>query len=312
MDRAPKENLSDEDIIKLWHNTDFAGSFRGVRTFQTLLKTDLNIDIPENRLLNIFKTDSLFLMHQRPKRNFPRRRYDINFYGQLVQIDIAFMFPDEDTGDKYFLLAIDIFSFKIFVEPLKDRNTQTIVLALHAIFKRFKHSIFEIQSDQGKEFLSAAVKSFLKENKTFLSLKYGKNKASVAEYGILLVKKKLYLILRSQLSHRWVHFLSNVAASLNDTPLKRLGWLTPNSIHNEAATVFVKEAQTKNNIEAKKTPTYSQMQSNLKNYKDDLQINDFVYLDFNEKLFDKSFDVSVRKTWLNLNYYLLFYLLKLF
>ena len=183
------KNLSDEDVIKLWHDPNFSGSFRGVRTFQTLLKTDLNVDISENRLLQIFKTDSLFLMHQKPRRNFNRRAYDINFYGQLVQIDIAFMFPDEDTDDKYFLLAIDVFSFKIFAEPLKDRNTQTIIIALTEIFKNFKHAITEIQSDQGKEFLSKAVKAFLKLNKTFLSLKYGKNKASVAEYGILLVKK---------------------------------------------------------------------------------------------------------------------------
>ena len=291
----PQKTLSDEDIISLWHNPDFSGSFRGVRTFQTLLKTDLNIDVPETRLLQIFKTDSLFLIHQRPKRNFARRRYDVTFYGQLIQIDIAFMFQDEDTKEKYFLLAIDVFSFKIFVEPLKDRNTETIISALTRIFKNFKHSIFEIQSDQAKEFLSQAVKRFLKQNKTFLSLKYGKNKASFAEYGILLVKKKLYLMLRSQLSHKWVHFLPNVVDSLNNTPLKRLGWLTPNSINNEASSVFVKEAQAKNNVLPTKTPTYLEMQSGEKNYKGDLKVNDYVYVDFDEKLFDKSFDVSVSK-----------------
>ena len=293
MQQMNKKDLSDEDILSLWRNPDFSGSFRGVRTFQTLLKTDLNIDVPETRLLQIFKTDSLFLMHQRPKRNFTRRRYDVTFYGQLIQLDVAFMFQDEDTRDKYFLLAIDVFSFKIFAEPLKDRNTETILTALTQIFKNFKHSIFEIQSDQGKEFLSRAVKKFLKENKTFLSLKYGKNKASFAEYGILLVKKKLYLMLRSQLSHKWVHFLSNVVNSLNNTPLKRLGWLTPNSIHNEADSVFVKQAQAKNNVLPPKAPTYLEMQSSEKYYKGDLNVNDYVYLDFNEKLFDKSFDVSV-------------------
>ena len=296
------QNLSDEDIIKLWHNPEFTGSFRGVRTFQTLLKTDLNIDVPENRLLKIFKTDSLFLMHQKPKRNFLRRRYDVNFYGQLIQIDIAFMFEDDESGDKYFLLAIDVFSFKIFVEPLKDRNAHSIVLALTQIFKKIKHSVSEIQSDQGKEFLSQAVKIFLKNNKTFLSLKYGKNKASFAEYGILLVKRKLYLMLRSQLSHRWVHFIDNVVNSLNNTPLKRLGGLTPDSIHNEADTVFVQQAKAKNNVSALKTPTYDEMLSNQSNYKGDLKIDDYVYLDFNEKLFDKSFDVSVKK-YFELNFY---------
>ena len=158
--KITNSDLSDEDVIKLWHNPDFSGSFRGVRTFQTLLKTDLNIDIPESRLLKIFKNDSLFLMHQRPKRNFDRRRYDVNFYGQLVQIDIAFMFPDKDTEDRYFLLAIDVFSFKIFVEPLTNRNTETIVKSLEKIFKLFKHPIYEVQSDQGKEFLTKSVKDF--------------------------------------------------------------------------------------------------------------------------------------------------------
>ena len=86
-----------------------------------------------------------------------------------------------------------------------------------------------------------------------------------------------------------------------DPTLKKLGWLTPNSIHNEAATSFVKQALSKNNVsEEDKTPTFAEMQSNIEHYNGDLQINDYVYLDFNEKLFDKSFDVSVREFPLNI------------
>ena len=50
-------SVSDEEILKLWRDPNFAGSYRGVRAFQTLLKTDLNIDVSEQRLLNILKTD---------------------------------------------------------------------------------------------------------------------------------------------------------------------------------------------------------------------------------------------------------------
>ena len=95
-------------------------------------------------------------------------------------------------------------------------------------------------------------------------------------------------MLRSELSHRWVHYLDNVITSLNNTPLKRLGWITPNSIHNEADSVFVKEAQVKANVSVPKTPSYSQMQTNQSTYNGDLKVDDYVYLDFNEKLFDKS------------------------
>ena len=123
--------------------------------------------------------------------------------------------------------------------------------------------------------------------------KYGKNKASFAEYGILLVKKKLYLLLRSQMKHSWVQYLPNVVKSLNNTPLKRLGWLTPNSIHDEASSVFVRNAKKTNNILEENLPTYKEQKQNEENYSGDLKKDDYVYVDFVEKLFDKSFDVSV-------------------
>ena len=288
------KSVSDEEILKLWHDPSFFGSFRGVRTFQKLLKTDLNIDVPESRLLKIFKTDSLFLIHQRPKRKFLRRKYAINFYGQLVQIDLAYMFPDSVTNAIYFLLAIDVFSFKIFAEPLQDRSAEAVLKALNFIFRQFKQPIYEIQADRGKEFVAKPVKKFFKEHKVIFSPKYGKNKASVAEYGILLVKKKLYLLLRSQMKHTWASFLPKVVESLNNTPLKKLGWLTPNSIHNEASSVFVRNEKKKHNILDFKLPTYEEQKSNQQNYSGDLKKDDYVYVDFVEKLFDKSFDVSVR------------------
>ena len=55
-------------------------------------------------------------------------------------------------------------------------------------------------------------------------------------------------------------------------------------------------------MSALKTPTYDEMLSNQSNYKGDLKVDDYVYLDFNEKLFDKSFDVSVKK-YFELNFY---------
>ena len=288
------KSVSDEEIIQLWHDPSFFGSFRGVRTFQKLLKTDLNIDVPESRLLKIFKTDALFLIHQRPKRIFLRRKYTVNFYGQLVQIDLAYMFPDSETNAIYFLLAIDVFSFKIFAEALQNKSAEAVLKALNTIFRQFKQPIYEIQADRGKEFLGKPVKNYFQEKKVVFSPKYGKNKASFAEYGILLVKKKLYLLLRSQMKHTWVSFLPKVVESLNNTPLKRLGWLTPNSIHNEASSVLVRNEKKKHNILENKLPTYEEQKLNQENYSGDLKKGDYVYVDFVEKLFDKSFDVSVR------------------
>ena len=296
MSNKSDNEISDEEILRLWHDPSFDGSFRGIKTFQKLLKTDLNYSISEKRLFDILKTDQLFLIHQRPKRNFDRRKYNVHSYGELVQLDLAFMFPDSETSEKYFLLAIDIFSFKIFAEPLKDKTSTPVIEALRRILKNFHHTVYKIQADRGREFVNRSFAKFLQENKIFASYKRGKNKASFAEYGILLVKRKLYLLLRSQMKHTWVTFLPKVVDSLNNTPLKRLGWLTPNSIHDEASSVFVDQAKSKNNISTEKLPTYSEQQENQQNYDGDLKKDDYVYLDFDENVFGKSFDVSVRKS----------------
>ena len=57
--------------------------FEGIRTFQTLLKSDLDIDISQNRLYKLLKTDPIFLIHQKPQRTIDRRSYDIRNYGEL-------------------------------------------------------------------------------------------------------------------------------------------------------------------------------------------------------------------------------------
>jgi len=287
-------NISDEKLIQLWRDPNFAGSYRGVKTFQVLLKTDLNIDVSESRLHNVLKKDQLFLIHQRHFKKIKRRQYDVNFYGQLVQADIAFMFPNPSNNFKYFLLLIDVFSFKIFTEPLKDKSSLTVAEALRKIFSKFGSDIYELQSDRGTEFKGKPCKDLFKEKKIIFKFKFGKNKANFAEEGIFLVKKTLYMTLRGILSQKWVDRLQKVVEHLNSTPLKRLGWLTPSSISQIEDTVKVHEAQKKYNVEVYHEPSYSIQRENRNKYNGKFSAGDYVYLDFDEKLFDKSYDVSVK------------------
>ena len=48
-----QKDVSDKTIIELWRLPQFSASYRGIKTFKRVLKTDLNIDISETRLYNI-------------------------------------------------------------------------------------------------------------------------------------------------------------------------------------------------------------------------------------------------------------------
>lgn len=171
------KTVSDKKLLQLWRDPTFNGSYRGIKTFQILLKTDLDITVSENHLYKLLKTDPIFLIHQKPQRNFARRSYDIQNYGELVQADLAFMF--EFDSYKYFLLVIDCFSSKIFTVPLKTKDSKEVSNAFKIIFEKFASKIYEIQTDQGTEFLGKS-KQLFKENNILYRVKIGKNKANFA------------------------------------------------------------------------------------------------------------------------------------
>lgn len=128
------QNVSDEKLLQLWRSPSFNGSYRGIKTFQLLLKTDLNIDVSQERLYQLLKTDTIFLIHQKPQRNFERRHYDVKNYGELVQADIAYMF--EYNKFKYFLLVVDCFSSKVFAVPLNNKDSKSVETALQVLMNK--------------------------------------------------------------------------------------------------------------------------------------------------------------------------------
>lgn len=285
--------LTDTEILKLWRSPTFEGSYSGVKTFQMFLHLNLNETVSENRLYKILKHDPIFLIHQKSPKQIERRKYDVKFYGELVQIDIAYMFPFNDY--KYFLLMIDCFSSKIFTIPLKLKDSKTVATALETLIENFGSKIYEIQSDQGTEFKGAS-KEIFKKNNILFKTKQGKNKANFAEFGILIIKRRLYKLLRGILSQDWITYLKKVTNDYNNTPLKHLGYIKPNSIRTQSDSLIVQNSQKKLNISVYNEPSFQIQQQNRKNYdlnKKNLKIGDYVYINFEEKQFDKSFDTKV-------------------
>ena len=65
--------ISNDEILKLWHSVLFSGSFSGIKTFQTCLKLEKDIDVSEARLYSILKKDSIFIIHQKRQKELDRR-----------------------------------------------------------------------------------------------------------------------------------------------------------------------------------------------------------------------------------------------
>ena len=288
--------ISDEKLLQLWRDPNFSGSYQGVKTFQILLKTDLNVDVSQRRLFKVLKTDKNYIMHQKPVRNFERRHYDVNFYGEVCQMDLAVMY--NYSNYIYFLMLIDCFSLKMFTKPLKNKSSVTVSKALEEIFVEFGAQIHVLQSDRGKEFIGC--KKLFRDKKIVFKPKFGKNKASISEWAIFIIKKKLYMLLRGILSQDWVNYLPKVVQQFNHTPQTKLGGIPPEEILSLEDSAKVFDARKNKNITVFHEPNFKQQIENQKKYENNslnLQVGDFVFLTLEEKLFDKSFDVQVKNVY---------------
>ncbi len=289
--------MSEEKILKLWRDVNFEGSFAGVKTFQVLLKLNKNIDVSENKLYEILQNDPLFVMHQRGKKKISRRFYNLDYYGELVQSDLGFMF--EHNNFKYFVVAIDCFSGKVFAEALRDKTSETVKQSLIRLLNKFGTHITKFECDQGTEY--SKFRQYCKENNILFKYKYGQNKASFAENIIQILKRRLYRFLRGTLNKNWPEVLLKVVDDYNNTPLKKIGFLKPNEILTKFDSKKVRDALALHNIEIQDEPNYKDQRKNQEVYekldqvkkKTTISKGDYVFVNFLQKAFDKSFDYQV-------------------
>jgi hypothetical protein len=175
----------------------------------------------------------------------------------------------------------------------KKKNGPVVGKALEKVFDEIKSPITKIQADSGTEFIGN--KNVFLKHKILFKTKHLKNKAAMAEHAIYLVKRKLYMIMRSENSKNWVKYLPVAVKLLNERPVKRIGNLAPASINSMFDDVKVREAQKLQKQIGPEEPTWREQNTLQAKYEKSpgFQKDDFVYLDYKEDTFAKSFNPKI-------------------
>jgi hypothetical protein len=134
------------------------------------------------------------------------------------QVDLADLkdLSRTNKGYKYMLVAIDVLSKRLFVEPLKSKNKEDMLIAFQNLIKRMPMKPMRIYSDLGSEFKNKLLKEYFEKEDI---LKYEAStatiKAALAERAIRNVKQRLYRYFSHNKTTTWINIYQKIVDGIN-------------------------------------------------------------------------------------------------
>jgi hypothetical protein len=177
-------------------------------------------------------------------------------------------FSDINSGYKYILTMIDVYSRYSFAIPLKTKTGKEMVKALEPLFKQYKPE--NLWVDEGTEFYNQDMKKLLDKYNINIYSTYGEHKAAMIERFNKTLKSKMYKRFTLNGNRKWINILDDLINIYNNTIHR--------SINDKPINIFNNENIIKNN-----------MVDNRKKTKPIFKINDRVRISYKRMPFDKGY-----------------------
>lgn len=118
----------------------------------------------------------------------------------------------------------------------------------------------------------------------------------MAEHGVYEVKRKLYLLMRHYRTKDWVRLLPDAVQLLNARPMTRNGGIPPAEINSFLQDPILRAARIAHNVTTDEPDRTDEVQNEQQETEgDNLKVGSLVFLDKKSKVFDKSFELQVRR-----------------
>lgn len=197
-------------------NVKYTGSVK--KLYATLKQLYGNIsmnDIKKARLLN----DNIQVLRQSKQKKYIKPII-VNGVNKVCQIDLIDMqkLSRDNSGARYILTAMDIFSKYADAIPLHDKTVKNVIEGMNSILERNEVFKFKkIQSDNGSEFKNQFEKAMLDDHgiHVFHSSAYMPQSQGVIERFNKTLKERLNFYMLQNDTKRWIDALDDVIYNHN-------------------------------------------------------------------------------------------------
>ncbi|EFP10302.1 hypothetical protein CRE_23595 [Caenorhabditis remanei] len=173
--------------------------------------------ITRRRVEEVLENIEAYTKHFPVRSKFPRLQTTSSGIENSIQIDLADVSRHKKYNDgvTFLLVCVDVYSRMFYVEPLKSKKGEEVVVALEKIISKFKSPPIYVYSDFGKEFYNVHVKNYLDS----LSIRHctpkSEIKCAMAERANRTLKSRLAKFMTSKYNWRYVDVLSKVVDGIN-------------------------------------------------------------------------------------------------
>lgn len=167
---------------------------------------------------NYLSSQLTYTLHRKIVRKFKRNPTIANHHGYQAQADLIDIqkYATQNSGFRYILTVIDVFSKLAYAIPLKNKKGPTVAHAFSELLQRYRPA--RLQTDEGTEFTNKHVQSVLRDH--FVHYFIAKNeviKCAVIERFQRTLMSRVHKYLTSKGTRKFVHLLDNFVRSYNSS-----------------------------------------------------------------------------------------------
>lgn len=210
--------MMNKTLEKLYYSLDSSVSFGGKERLYKEAKR-LDNTISRKDVDDWLKKQITYTLHKPVKLKFKTRSvivYDIDEQWQLDLVDLSKL-SKYNSGYKYLLVCIDVFSKYAWIKPLKSKSAHELDDALQKVFLQDNRQPLMIQTDKGTEFLNSTVKSMLKKKHIKLFTTNSERKASIVERLNRTIKSIMFKYFTKTNTRKYIDILPDLVKRYNNS-----------------------------------------------------------------------------------------------
>jgi hypothetical protein len=180
-----------------------------------------------NNTLASVDSYTLHREYKRPKVSNPFFIYSLREQVQMDLIDMRQLSQHND-GITFLLTAIDCFSKKAWVKPLKNKSALTSLQSIKQLTEEIQPPMRAVFFDRGSEFVNKHVVAFLQDRGIKIMHPSSEKKAAIVERFNRSIQDLIYRYMTENETFRYISVLQDLTAAYNGRGHRTLQYLSPN------------------------------------------------------------------------------------